>query len=94
MGRLFGTDGVRGLANVDLTAEMALGLAVAAATVLVDERADGPGPDRTPLAGVQLPVDDGSTTRALAFAALAAVLALGLTIGAATVRARRRRARA
>lgn len=37
MGRLFGTDGVRGLANVDLTAGMALGLAAAAATVLVDE---------------------------------------------------------
>ncbi|WP_374115907.1 phosphoglucosamine mutase [Kineococcus sp. TRM81007] len=34
MGRLFGTDGVRGLANVDLTAETALGLSVAAATVL------------------------------------------------------------
>ena len=34
MGRLFGTDGVRGLANVDLTAELALGLAVAAAGVL------------------------------------------------------------
>ena len=30
MGRLFGTDGVRGLANVDLTAELALDLAVAA----------------------------------------------------------------
>ena len=66
----------------------------AVATVLVDEPADGPRPDRTPLAGVQLPVDDGSTTRAVAFAGLAAVLALGLTIGAATVRARRRRARA
>ncbi|MGI4893896.1 MAG: phosphoglucosamine mutase [Janthinobacterium lividum] len=35
--RLFGTDGVRGLANVDLTADMALGLAVAAATVLADD---------------------------------------------------------
>ncbi|PPK97572.1 phosphoglucosamine mutase [Kineococcus xinjiangensis] len=34
MGRLFGTDGVRGLANVDLTAELALNLAVAAAGVL------------------------------------------------------------
>ncbi|GAA4671071.1 phosphoglucosamine mutase [Streptomyces chumphonensis] len=34
MGRLFGTDGVRGVANVDLTAEMALGLSVAAAHVL------------------------------------------------------------
>ncbi|MFF5024758.1 phosphoglucosamine mutase [Streptomyces collinus] len=31
MGRLFGTDGVRGVANADLTAEMALGLSVAAA---------------------------------------------------------------
>ncbi|MFR9722730.1 phosphoglucosamine mutase [Streptomyces sp. MS19] len=34
MGRLFGTDGVRGVANADLTAEMALGLSVAAAGVL------------------------------------------------------------
>lgn len=34
MGRLFGTDGVRGLANCDLTAEVALDLAVAAAHVL------------------------------------------------------------
>ncbi len=34
MGRLFGTDGVRGLANKDLTAELALDLAVAAAHVL------------------------------------------------------------
>jgi glutamine---fructose-6-phosphate transaminase (isomerizing) len=34
--RLFGTDGVRGLANVDLTAELALDLAVAAAHVLGD----------------------------------------------------------
>lgn len=34
MGRLFGTDGVRGLANRDVTAEVALDLAVAAAHVL------------------------------------------------------------
>lgn len=34
MGRLFGTDGVRGKANVDLTAELALDLSVAAAHVL------------------------------------------------------------
>ncbi|WP_329135541.1 phosphoglucosamine mutase [Streptomyces sp. NBC_01476] len=34
MGRLFGTDGVRGIANADLTAELALGLSVAAAHVL------------------------------------------------------------
>jgi phosphoglucosamine mutase len=36
MGRLFGTDGVRGLANRDLTAELVLDLAVAAAHVLGD----------------------------------------------------------
>ena len=36
MGRLFGTDGVRGLANHDLTAELALDLSVAAAHVLAD----------------------------------------------------------
>ncbi|WP_329335772.1 phosphoglucosamine mutase [Streptomyces sp. NBC_00663] len=36
MGRLFGTDGVRGIANADLTAEMALGLSVAAAHVLAE----------------------------------------------------------
>ncbi len=34
MGRLFGTDGVRGVANGDLTAEIALDLSVAAAHVL------------------------------------------------------------
>ncbi|CAM5256002.1 phosphoglucosamine mutase [Streptomyces spiroverticillatus] len=36
MGRLFGTDGVRGEANADLTAELALGLSVAAAHVLAE----------------------------------------------------------
>ena len=36
MARLFGTDGVRGLANVDITAELALNLSVAAAHVLGD----------------------------------------------------------
>src|SRR5215213_11308943 len=35
MGRLFGTDGVRGLANGDLTPELALSVAAAAARVLV-----------------------------------------------------------
>ncbi|MCU1509309.1 MAG: phosphoglucosamine mutase [Glaciihabitans sp.] len=42
MPRLFGTDGVRGLANADLTVELALGLAQAAAVVLGKGRvADG-----------------------------------------------------
>jgi phosphoglucosamine mutase len=36
MARLFGTDGVRGLANADLTAELALDLSVCAAHVLSD----------------------------------------------------------
>ncbi|WP_435770136.1 phosphoglucosamine mutase [Nocardioides sp. SYSU DS0651] len=36
MTRIFGTDGVRGLANGELTAELALGLGVAAARVLVE----------------------------------------------------------
>jgi len=36
LGRLFGTDGVRGLANSDLTAELVLDLSVAAAHVLAD----------------------------------------------------------
>jgi phosphoglucosamine mutase len=36
LGRLFGTDGVRGLANRDVTAELALDLGVAAAHVLGD----------------------------------------------------------
>ena len=36
MGSIFGTDGVRGLANRDLTAELALDLSVAAAHVLGD----------------------------------------------------------
>src|SRR5690606_38728968 len=34
MGRIFGTDGVRGVANRDLTAELAVDLAVAAAHIL------------------------------------------------------------
>ncbi|MDT0308550.1 phosphoglucosamine mutase [Streptomyces sp. DSM 44917] len=49
MGRLFGTDGVRGVANADLTAEMALGLSVAAAHVLA---AKGETSGRRPLAVV------------------------------------------
>ena len=42
MARLFGTDGVRGLANSDITVELSLGLAQAAAVVLGKGRfADG-----------------------------------------------------
>ena len=41
MARLFGTDGVRGVANQDLTAELALDLSVAAAHVLGEAGAFG-----------------------------------------------------
>ena len=37
MGRLFGTDGVRGIANTELTGELAFQLGRAAAYVLSDE---------------------------------------------------------
>src|SRR5690606_2982443 len=40
MGRLFGTDGVRGLANAELTPELAISIAAAAVRVL--SRLDGP----------------------------------------------------
>jgi phosphoglucosamine mutase len=42
MGRLFGTDGVRGLANDDLTPELALSVAVAAARVLAETDSSHP----------------------------------------------------
>ncbi|WP_090476416.1 phosphoglucosamine mutase [Nakamurella panacisegetis] len=42
MGRLFGTDGVRGVANADLTPAVALALATSAAQVLVPAGADRP----------------------------------------------------
>src|SRR5215469_427018 len=50
MGRIFGTDGVRGVAGRDLTARLALDLAVAAVPVLAPlsaQRPEGPeGPGR------------------------------------------------
>ena len=49
MGRIFGTDGVRGLANRDLTAELAVDLAVAAAHILGEA---GAFADRRPTAVV------------------------------------------
>jgi phosphoglucosamine mutase len=49
MGRIFGTDGVRGVAGVELTAQLALGLAVAAVPVLVPS-ATASGRSRRPAA--------------------------------------------
>ncbi len=51
MARIFGTDGVRGLANGQLTAELALDLSVAAARVIVDRHEFEPSRER-PLAVV------------------------------------------
>ncbi|WP_027341762.1 phosphoglucosamine mutase [Hamadaea tsunoensis] len=42
MGRLFGTDGVRGLANGDLTPELAMSVAIAAARELADPQSSHP----------------------------------------------------
>ncbi len=50
--RIFGTDGVRGLANGILTAELALDLSVAAAHVLGETGAFDEGPGRRPVAVV------------------------------------------
>jgi phosphoglucosamine mutase len=51
MGRIFGTDGVRGAAGVELTAQLALDLAVAAVPVLVQAAAVS-GDERRPVAVV------------------------------------------
>jgi phosphoglucosamine mutase len=51
MSRVFGTDGVRGLANREVTAELALGLSVAAARVITARGDVGAGRER-PLAVV------------------------------------------
>ena len=42
MGRLFGTDGVRGVANTELTCEMAMNIGRAAAMVLTDKSSRHP----------------------------------------------------
>jgi len=77
VGRLFGTDGVRGLANVDLTAELAVDLAVAAAHVLGDVGAFG-GHGGRPVAVV------GRDTRAsgefLEAAVVAGLLSAGVDV--------------
>ncbi|WP_020520426.1 phosphoglucosamine mutase [Catelliglobosispora koreensis] len=42
MGRLFGTDGVRGLANADLSPELAMSIAMAAVRTLAKDRTEAP----------------------------------------------------
>ena len=50
MGRIFGTDGVRGVAGRELTAQLAMELAVAAVPVLAD-RVGTPSAHRPPGGG-------------------------------------------
>ncbi len=42
MGRLFGTDGARGIANIDLTPELAMNIGKAAAMVLISDEVEHP----------------------------------------------------
>ncbi|WP_053206333.1 phosphoglucosamine mutase [Jiangella muralis] len=80
MARLFGTDGVRGLANSDLTAELALDLSVAAAHVLGEIGAFGSG--RRPVAVVgRDPRASGEFLEAAVVAGLASAGADVLKVG-------------
>jgi len=71
VGRLFGTDGVRGLANRDITAELAVDLAVAARTysvtsVLSPDTGPAPWSDEIPgLAGNSLRLPSWPASQAL-----------------------------
>ena len=77
MGRYFGTDGVRGLANGDLTPELALGIAGAAARVLI-----GHDPAHRPVAVVgRDPRASGEMLEAAVVAGLAAAGADVLRVG-------------
>ncbi|MGL5829421.1 MAG: phosphoglucosamine mutase, partial [Angustibacter sp.] len=75
MARLFGTDGVRGLANRDITPELALGLAAAAATVLSES---GEFLDHRPLAVVGR--DPRASGEFLSAAVIAGLAASGLDV--------------
>src|SRR5690242_5785137 len=73
MGRLFGTDGVRGRANADLTPELALSVAIAAAHVLAER-------DRThpPIAVVGR--DPRASSEMLEAAVVAGLASAGATV--------------
>ena len=78
MGRLFGTDGVRGLANADLTAELALDIAVAAAHVLGDVGAFAGHDERRPVAVVGH--DSRASGEFLEAAVVAGLLSAGVDV--------------
>ncbi len=64
MGRIFGTDGVRGVAGQDLTARLAMDLAVAAVPVLVPVVAGPARPERTERPGYRPVAVIGRDSRA------------------------------
>jgi phosphoglucosamine mutase len=77
MGRLFGTDGVRGRANVDLTPELAMSIAVAAAHVLGERDRSHP-----PMAVVgRDPRASGEMLEAAVVAGLASTGAIVVRVG-------------
>lgn len=65
MGRLFGTDGVRGIANKDLTNELALSIGKAAAKVLAVSWAENPRCSSVKTPGVRRYAGGGTYCRAL-----------------------------
>jgi phosphoglucosamine mutase len=71
MGRLFGTDGVRGVANKDITPQLALDLSIAAARVLGE-------PGRVPVAVIGR--DNRASGEFLSAAATAGLAAAGVTV--------------
>ncbi len=81
MGRLFGTDGVRGLANAELTPELAMSVAVAAVRVLASRDAEGVAP-RPPVVVVgRDPRASGEMLEAAVVAGLASAGATVVRVG-------------
>jgi len=82
MARLFGTDGVRGLANGDLTPELAMSVAAAAVRVL-GRQVDADGPDRRPPLAVvgRDPRASGEMLEAAVVAGLASAGATVIRLG-------------
>jgi phosphoglucosamine mutase len=76
VGRLFGTDGVRGVANVDLTPELALSLGRAVVTVLKER-----GHDRPPVLVGRDPRWSGELLEAALVAGIAAAGGDAITVG-------------
>ena len=82
MGRLFGTDGVRGLANRDLTPELALELALAAAHVLREggDPTGGAGRNHGPRPRAVLGRDPRASGELLAAAVSAGLASAGVDV--------------